>query len=119
MENRFEIRALSFFRHLPLVIRHLPSIASMNDLRFAFRQLVKNPGFTAATVLTLALGIGTCTAIFSLIHAVLLRELPFPDSAQLTVVWADNPSLRLGMTPIPPANADIAALRGETRSFAS
>jgi len=91
----------------------------MNDLRFAFRQLVKNPGFTAAAVLTLALGIGACTAIFSLINAVLLRELPFPDSAQLTVVWADNPGLRLGMTQIPPANADIAAWREQTRSFAS
>ena len=52
----------------------------MNDLRSAFRQLLKNPGFAAAAVLTLAIGIGATTAIFSLIHSSLLRTLPFPDS---------------------------------------
>src|SRR5438552_11033528 len=89
----------------------------MNDLRYAFRLLLKNPGFTAVAVLTLALGIGANTAIFGLINAALLRELPFPDSEQLTVVWADNPSLRLGMTQIPPANADVAAWREQSQSF--
>ena len=53
----------------------------MNDLKFAFRQLLKNPAFTAVAVLTLALGIGGSTAMFSLINGVLLRPLPFfePD----------------------------------------
>jgi putative ABC transport system permease protein len=60
----------------------------MTDLKFAFRQLLKNPGFAAVAVLTLALGIGTCTAMFSLVHAVLLRPLPFRDSDQL--VWIEN-----------------------------
>src|SRR5205823_11654623 len=62
----------------------------MNDLKFAFRQLLKNPGFTSVAVLTLALGIGANTAIFSLINAALLRTLAFPEADRLAVIWADN-----------------------------
>src|ERR1700682_653444 len=55
----------------------------MNDLRFAFRQLFKNPAFTLVAVLTLALGIGASTAIFSVLDAVLLRPLPYPNQERL------------------------------------
>src|SRR5262245_24147977 len=91
----------------------------MNDLKFAFRQLLKNPGFTAMAILTLALSIGANTAIFSLINATLLRSLPFPDSDRLVAIWADNPANRLGFAFSPPANADVAAWRRQTESFAN
>ena len=90
----------------------------MNDFKFAFRQLLKNPGFTAVAVLTLALGIGACTAIFSLINAALLRTLPFPEADRLAVIWADNPGLKSGQPSIPPANADVGEWREQSGSFA-
>src|SRR5438094_7292956 len=62
----------------------------MNDLKFAFRQLLKNPGFTAVAVLTLALGIGANTAMFSVLNAVLLRPLPFTDPERLMFVEGQN-----------------------------
>ena len=66
----------------------------MTDLRFAFRQLLKNPGFTAVAVLTLALGIGANTAIFTIINTVLLRSLPVKDPEELVQVVLTSGSPR-------------------------
>lgn len=64
------------------------------DLRFATRRLVGNPGFTAVSILTLALGIGASTAIFSVVDAVLLRALPYPNPQKIVRVWEQTPDGR-------------------------
>jgi predicted permease len=63
---------------------HIPRM--LNDLKFALRQLLKSPGFTLTAVLTLALGIGANTAIFSLVDSIMLRPLPFPEQDRLAKI---------------------------------
>ena len=87
----------------------------MNDLKFAFRQLLKNPGFTTVAVLTLALGIGANTAIFSVVDAVLLRPLPFLEPDRLVTLWERNPSQ--GYEQNMPSPADYLEWKATAKTF--
>ena len=85
----------------------------MNDLKFAFRQLLKNPGFTAVAVLTLALGIGANTALFSVVNGVLLRPLPFHQQERLVTLWESSPAQGIDQEAVSPLNfADWQAQSG-------
>jgi putative ABC transport system permease protein len=89
----------------------------MNDLRFAFRQLRKNPSFTAMAILTLALGIGANTVIFSAVNASLLQPPPYKEPERLVWLFASNP--RLGFERLPPnwANETFSDLLERSQSF--
>ena len=87
----------------------------LQDLRFGARMLWKRPGFTAVAVLTLALGIGANTAIFSLVNAVLLRPLPFAEPGRLVMLWED--ASRIGFPQNTPAPANYVDWKTQTRSF--
>jgi putative ABC transport system permease protein len=88
------------------------------DVRYGARMLLKQPGFTLVAILTLALGIGANTAIFSVVNAVLLRPLPFKDSDRLVLVW-NNGAEAAGGDRTPLAVADLLDVRAQSRSYES
>src|ERR1044071_9401602 len=89
----------------------------MHDLRFAFRMLLKHKGFTIVAILTLALGIGANTAIFSLVNGVLLRPLPFPDAERIIYIEGKNPAA--GITDSNISYLDFTDWSQQTDLFAS
>jgi predicted permease len=89
----------------------------LQDLRYAVRQLIKHPAFTATAVLTLALGIGANSAIFSVVESVLLRSLPYHDPDRLVMLWEDHSQESAPRSPFAPAN--YTDLQAQTGSFES
>ncbi|HTF26075.1 MAG TPA: ABC transporter permease [Candidatus Limnocylindria bacterium] len=96
--------------------RGLPILETLiQDLRFAARMLLKNPGFAIVVLLTLALGIGATTAIFSVVYAVLLRPLPYTDSSRIMAVFEVNSEGRWAHL----ADPNFDDFRDQNRSFRS
>ena len=87
----------------------------LQDIRYGLRLLRKSPGFTAVAILTLALGIGANTVIFSVINSVLLHSLPFHDSASLVQVTFDDPLL--GLVGMPYSVPELEDLRSKADVF--
>jgi putative ABC transport system permease protein len=87
----------------------------IQDFRYGFRMLAKSPGFTFVVVITLALGIGANTAIFSMVHSVLLQRLPFKDPGQLYTLWERN--LKMSYEQNPPAAANFRDWRERNGVF--
>ncbi|MCM3901970.1 MAG: ABC transporter permease [Pyrinomonadaceae bacterium] len=83
------------------------------DIRYGVRSLARHPGFTAIAVITLALGIGANTAIFSVVNAVLLRPLPFADPERIVWLWDTQPQLPTAPTSLP----DFLDWKEQNRSF--
>jgi putative ABC transport system permease protein len=89
----------------------------LQDVRYAFRTLLKTPGFTLTAILALALGIGANTAIFTVVHGVLLSPFPYPESDRLVMLWESKPSRGWSAFNVSPAN--YLDWKTQTRSFAA
>jgi putative ABC transport system permease protein len=90
----------------------------VQDFRFGLRTLLKHRSFTVVTILTLALGIAACTAIFTLVNAVLIRSLPYGEPSRLVYIFTPIAHVDLPFGVFGPSNADFFDLKSQSHSFA-
>ena len=91
----------------------------LKELQYAARSLLKHPAFAAIAVLTLALGIGANTAIFSVVNATLLRPLPFKDPERVVMVWGYLAKMAQASDKLPNSAGNFVSLKDQTKSFES
>jgi len=100
--------------------RTLPWVeALVQDTRYGLRTLRRSPGFAVTAVLTLAVGIGACTAVFSLVNAVLIRSLPYGDAQRLVYLFTPSPTIQIPAEAICPGYADFFDIKRQSHSYAN
>src|ERR1019366_4046453 len=85
------------------------------DIQYSLRAFIKNPGFTLIAMLTIALGVGPNSAIFSIVNVVLLRPVPYGDSSRLVMLWEKHQ--RRGFDMLPVSGATFSDWKRDSQSF--
>jgi hypothetical protein len=94
-------------------VRHAFAEGLLQDVSYSLRSLARSPGFTIVTLLTLALGIGANSAMFSVVHGVVLATLPYPDANRLVFLW----QTRAGVSQLDPSEPNFEDWQRSSRSF--
>src|SRR5437870_8350082 len=87
----------------------------LQDMRYGVRMLMKKPGFAIVAIMTLALGIGANTAIFSVVDGLLLRPLPYRDSERLAIIWTHSPGATVEQDW--PSSGQFSAVKANSSTF--